>query len=244
MNAFDLPIFRLYGLTLRTDSTRGITPMRTFTRATAKKFALAGAVTATGLLLAACGTEDGGMSGMDHGGKSTTASATATASASASADASAEAAAPGAFNDADVMFAQMMIPHHEQALEMAKLADGRAQDPEVRKLVAAIEQAQDPEIRKMKAWLKGWGKPASAGAGHGMAGMMSAQDMKDLAAVKGEAFDRKFAELMIAHHDGAVAMAKDEQKNGRNASAKKLADDVVRTQSTEIAELRKILDRL
>ncbi|CUM36639.1 DUF305 domain-containing protein [Streptomyces gardneri] len=218
--------------------------MRTFTRATAKKFALAGAVTATGLLLAACGTEDGGMSGMDHGGKSTTASATATASASASADASAEAAAPGAFNDADVMFAQMMIPHHEQALEMAKLADGRAQDPEVRKLVAAIEQAQDPEIRKMKAWLKGWGKPASAGAGHGMAGMMSAQDMKDLAAVKGEAFDRKFAELMIAHHDGAVAMAKDEQKNGRNASAKKLADDVVRTQSTEIAELRKILDRL
>ncbi|MEU1866305.1 DUF305 domain-containing protein [Streptomyces gardneri] len=226
--------------------------MRTFTRATAKKFALAGAVTATGLLLAACGTEDGGMSGMDHGGKSTTASATATVSAtatastdaSASAGASAEAAAPGAFNDADVMFAQMMIPHHEQALEMAKLADGRAQDPEVRKLVAAIEGAQDPEIRKMKAWLKGWGKPASAGAGHGMAGMMSAQDMKDLAAVKGEAFDRKFAELMIAHHDGAVAMAKDEQKNGRNASAKKLADDVVRTQSTEIAELRKILDRL
>ncbi|MFE1905463.1 DUF305 domain-containing protein [Streptomyces gardneri] len=214
--------------------------MRTFTRTTAKKFALAGAVTATGLLLAACGTEDGGMSGMDHGGKSTTASATA----SASADASAEAAAPGAFDDADVMFAQMMIPHHEQALEMAKLADGRAEDPEVRKLVAAIERAQDPEIRKMKAWLKGWGKPASAGAGHGMAGMMSAQDMKDLAAVKGEAFDRKFAELMIAHHDGAVAMAKDEQKDGRNASAKKLADDVVRTQSTEIAELRKILDRL
>ncbi|MEU3692200.1 DUF305 domain-containing protein [Streptomyces narbonensis] len=226
--------------------------MHTFTRATAKKFALAGAAIATALLLAACGTEDDGMSGMDHGGKSTTASATASAtpSATATASASAEAAAPGAFNDADVMFAQMMIPHHEQALEMAKLADGRAQDPEVKKLVAAIERAQDPEIRKMKAWLKGWGKPESAGAGHGsgsghgMAGMMSEQDMKDLAAVKGEAFDRKFAELMIAHHDGAVAMAEDERKNGRNASAKNLADDVVRTQSTEIAELRKILDRL
>lgn len=222
--------------------------MRTFTRATAKKFALAGAVTATALLLAACGTEDGGMSGMDHGGKPTTASATPPATASAAA--SAEAAAPGAFNDADVMFAQMMIPHHEQALEMAKLADGRAQDAQIKKLVAAIEQAQDPEIQKMKAWLKGWGKPESAaaghgsGSGHGMAGMMSEQDMKDLAAVKGEAFDRKFAELMIAHHDGAVEMAEDEQKNGRNASAKKLADDVVRTQSTEIAELRKILDRL
>ncbi|MEU7075111.1 DUF305 domain-containing protein [Streptomyces narbonensis] len=217
--------------------------MRTFTRVTTKKFALAGAVTATALLLAACGTEDdgnSGMSGMDHGRKS----ASASAAPSAAATASAEAAAPGAFNDADVMFAQMMIPHHEQALEMAELADGRAQDPEVRKLVAAIERAQDPEIRKMKAWLEGWGKPESAGAGHGMAGMMSEQDMKDLAAVKGEAFDRKFAELMIAHHAGAVAMAEDEQKKGRNASAKKLADDVVRTQSTEIAELRKILDRL
>ncbi|MFE1551549.1 DUF305 domain-containing protein [Streptomyces sp. NPDC058718] len=221
--------------------------MRTFTRRTAKKFALAGAVTAAGLLLAACGTDDS-MSGMGHEGTSAASSASAPASPSASA----EASAPGAFNDADVMFAQMMIPHHEQALEMAELADGRAEDPEVKKLVAAIEGAQDPEIRKMQAWLKGWGKPESAGAGHGsgggsghgMAGMMSEKDMKDLAAVKGSAFDRKFAQLMIAHHDGAVAMAKDEQKNGRNASAKKLADDVVRTQSTEIAELRKILDRL
>ncbi|WP_405860239.1 DUF305 domain-containing protein [Streptomyces sp. NBC_00090] len=229
--------------------------MRTFTHRTAKKFALVGAVAATGLLLSACGTDDG-MSGMGHGGTSASASAPATASASAPADGStspsapAPAAAPGAFNDADVMFAQMMIPHHEQALEMAELADGRAEDPGVKKLVAAIEQAQDPEIRKMKSWLKGWGRPESAGhgagggGGHGMAGMMSEQDMKELAATKGKAFDRKFAELMIAHHDGAVAMAKEEQKNGRNATAKQLADDVVRTQSTEIAELRKILDRL
>ncbi|MEV4429816.1 DUF305 domain-containing protein [Streptomyces sp. R-07] len=215
--------------------------MRAFTHRTARKFALAGAVTATALLLAACGADED-KNGMDHGGMS------ATASPSTASGATAEAAAPGPFDDADVMFAQMMIPHHEQALEMAKLADGRAEDPEVKKLVAAIEQAQDPEIQKMKAWLKGWGKPESAAmdhsGGHGMAGMMSDQDMKDLAATKGKAFDRKFAELMIAHHDGAVAMAKDEQKNGRNATAKKLADDVVRTQSAEVAQLRKILDRL
>ncbi|MGW4699996.1 DUF305 domain-containing protein [Streptomyces sp. NPDC004285] len=209
--------------------------MRAFTPRTTRKFALAAAVAATGLLLAACGTEDG-TSGMDHGG----ASASATAP-------GAEAGAPGAFNDADVTFAQMMIPHHEQALEMAELAGGRAEDPEVKKLVAAIERAQDPEIRKMRAWLKGWGRPESAeghGAGHSMSGMMSDQDMKDLAAVKGKAFDRKFAELMIAHHDGAVTMAKDEQRDGRNATAVKLADDVVRTQSAEVAQLRKILDRL
>ncbi|MFH8841766.1 DUF305 domain-containing protein [Streptomyces sp. NPDC017868] len=214
--------------------------MRAFTNRTARKIALAAALAGAGLLLTACGT-DGGMSGMDHGGMSASSSATASAPAATGAGAG-SGSASGAFNDADVMFAQMMIPHHQQALEMAKLADGRAEDPEVKKLVAAIEQAQDPEIRKMKAWLKGWGKPESAG--HSMGGMMSDQDMKDLAAAKGKAFDRKFAELMIAHHDGAVAMAKDEQKSGGDATAKKLADDVVRTQSAEIARLKKILDRL
>ncbi|MFC9386929.1 DUF305 domain-containing protein [Streptomyces venezuelae] len=221
--------------------------MRSFTRRTARKFALVGAATATGLLLTACGSDDG-ASGMDHSGPSASATAsTAAPSATPSGPSASGAPASGDFNDADVMFAQMMIPHHEQALEMAGLAAGRAEDPEVRKLVAAIERAQDPEIQKMKGWLKGWGRPESAGhgsGGHGMAGMMSEQDMKDLAALKGRAFDRKFAELMIAHHDGAVAMAKDEQNNGRNATAKALADDVVRTQSAEVAALKKILDRL
>ncbi|MER5308431.1 DUF305 domain-containing protein [Streptomyces sp. NPDC002773] len=206
--------------------------MHAFTRR-ATRTSVVGAAVAAGLLLSACGSDPSGTS----------------VSASGSPTATATAAAPGAFNDADVMFAQMMIPHHEQALEMAKLAEGRAEDPEVKKLVTAIEQAQDPEIQKMKAWLKGWGKPESAGhgasgGGHGMAGMMSDQDMKDLAAAKGRDFDRTFAELMIAHHDGAVAMAKDEQKNGRNVTAKSLADDVVRTQSAEVTALRKILDRL
>ncbi|MFG3344095.1 DUF305 domain-containing protein [Streptomyces sp. NPDC048018] len=212
--------------------------MRTFStptaRRTTRRLALTGALAAATLLLAACGGsgESGdSMSGMEHGSQ-----ATATPSASASA---------GTFNDADVMFAQMMIPHHEQALEMAKLADGRAEDPEVKQLVAAIEKAQDPEIRKMRSWLKAWGRPESAGhGGHGMPGMMSDADMKALAATKGKAFDRRFAELMIAHHEGAVAMAKTEQKDGVDAAAKQVADDVVRTQDAEIAQLRKILDRL
>ncbi|WP_086823110.1 DUF305 domain-containing protein [Streptomyces sp. NRRL B-24572] len=213
--------------------------MRAFTNRTTRKLALAAALAGAGLLLTACGTDDG-MSGMDHGGMSASSSATASAPAAGGGD-----TAPGDFNDADVMFAQMMIPHHQQALEMAKLADGRAEDPEVKKLVTAIEQAQDPEIQKMKTWLKGWGKPEAPAMNHGgMAGMMSEQDMKELTATKGKAFDRKFAELMIAHHEGAVGMAKDEQQSGSNAAAKKLADDVVRTQSAEVAQLKKILDRL
>jgi uncharacterized protein (DUF305 family) len=220
--------------------------MRAFINPTRRKLALAGAVAAAALLLSACGADSGSgesTHGMDHGAR-TGSSATAAPSVSSG--------APGAFNDADVAFAQAMIPHHEQALAMAELADGRAEDAGVRKIVADVEKAQDPEIRKMKSWLKGWGRPESAGqgghggahGGHDMAGMISEQGMKDLASLKGRAFDRKFAELMIAHHDGAVEMARAELKDGRNETAKQLADDVVRTQSAEITELRKILGRL
>ncbi|MFJ3582261.1 DUF305 domain-containing protein [Streptomyces sp. NPDC090127] len=197
-----------------------------------RRMAGAGAVVAlTGLLLSGCGTETAPGAGKPSASASRTA---------------------GAFNDADVAFAQAMIPHHQQALEMARLADGRAEDAGVKKIVADVEKAQDPEIRTMKAWLTAWGKPEApathggghGGGGHSMAGMMSEQDMKDLAALRGRAFDRKFAELMIAHHEGAVDMAETERKNGRDATARKLADDVVRTQSAEIAELKEILGRL
>ncbi|MFJ3904927.1 DUF305 domain-containing protein [Streptomyces sp. NPDC090025] len=212
-------------------------------RKAARGLALTAAVGAAGLLLAACGGSDGdATNGMDHGAKNPAASASASASGSASGSASA-----GTFNDADVMFAQMMIPHHEQALEMAKLAAGRAEDAEVKRLVADIEKAQDPEIRKMRSWLTAWGEPEAPTGGHGghaMAGMMSDADLKGLAAVKGRAFDRKFAELMIAHHEGAVEMARQEQRDGADPAAKRVADDVVRTQAAEIAALRKILDRL
>ncbi|MET9951795.1 DUF305 domain-containing protein [Streptomyces sp. NPDC006339] len=220
--------------------------MRAFPHPAVRKLTLVGAVAAAGLLLSACGSDDS-ADGMDHGA---TPSATSPRTpGDASADASAgTGTGTGAFNDADVTFAQMMIPHHEQALQMAKLADGRAEDPEIKKLVGEIEKAQDPEIQKMKSWLKTWGKPESPGhgghGGHGMAGMVSDTDMADLAAAKGKEFDRKFAELMIAHHEGAVQMAKTEQKDGKDAAAKKVADDVVRTQAAEIAELKKILERL
>ncbi|MFI8893273.1 DUF305 domain-containing protein [Streptomyces paradoxus] len=213
-----------------------------------RRMAIVSTVAAGGLLLAACGGD--GMEGMDHGSGS---SASAT-----SAPTAGDNPASGAFNDTDVMFAQMMIPHHEQALEMAGLADGRASDAGVKTLVADIEKAQDPEIRTLKSWLKAWGKPESAEEstpgmdhgsggmdhGSGMSGMMSEADMKKLQAAKGTEFDRMFAEMMIEHHEGAITMAEDEQKNGRNATAKKLAADVVKAQSAEVDKFEKILDRL
>ncbi|MFI9155907.1 DUF305 domain-containing protein [Streptomyces sp. NPDC053367] len=215
-----------------------------------RRTAIVSAVAAGGLLLAACGGDD--MEGMEHGSGST-ASAASTPSPRTPGD----NPAPGAFNDTDVTFAQGMIPHHEQALEMSRLADGRASDAEIKTLAGAVEQAQDPEIRTMRSWLKSWGRPESAdampgmhhGSGGGMdhsamSGMMSDEDMKKLEAARGTDFDRMFAEMMIEHHEGAITMAQDEQKNGRNATAKKLAGDVVRNQSAEVDRFQEILGRL
>ncbi|MFJ9680701.1 DUF305 domain-containing protein [Streptomyces sp. NPDC101194] len=211
-----------------------------------RTFAAVGTVAALALALTACGSSESStsdsssMPGMDHG----------------SATASASVAPGGTFNAADVEFAQQMIPHHQQAIEMAKLADGRAADPEIKALAAAIEKAQDPEIDTMKGWLKSWGKPLPAASmgdmpgmdhgsnGSGMPGMMSDQDMRGLEAAKGKDFDKKFAQLMIGHHEGAVTMAEAERKKGADADAKKLADAVITAQTAEIEKMNKIIARL
>ncbi|MEU6890698.1 DUF305 domain-containing protein [Streptomyces sp. NPDC046557] len=202
---------------------------------TLRRISLAATMTAAGLLLAACGGGGGSMDGMEHG---------------------APTASRAAFGAADVTFAQQMIPHHRQAVEMAALADGRAEDTEIKTLAAAVRTAQDPEIRTMKSWLAAWGKPESGSAmpgmdhgsgghdGSGTAGMMSDQDMKDLEAARGTDFDKKFARLMIVHHNGAIEMARAEQKDGRSPDARKLADDVVKNQSAEVGRLNRVLARL
>ncbi|MGW2327098.1 DUF305 domain-containing protein [Streptomyces sp. NPDC001700] len=213
--------------------------MTNHTHAPHRRLAVAGIVATGALLLTACGGNDD-MKGMDHGSK----------------DSPSASATKGGFNDADVSFAQMMIPHHQQALEMAKLADGRAGDRQIASLAGKIEKAQDPEITTMKSWLKAWGKPVSpssesmpgmdhgSGGMDGMGGMMSQKDMDRLETAKGADFDRAFAQMMIDHHKGAITMAEDERKSGRDAKAKKLAEDVIKNQSAEVTTLRKILDRL
>ncbi|MBB2910743.1 uncharacterized protein (DUF305 family) [Streptosporangium becharense] len=185
-------------------------------------------------LLTACGGGDDAMTG--HAGVS---SSVPTPTASQS---------PGAsFNDADVMFAQMMIPHHEQAVEMAELAETRAADAKVKELAAKIKAAQDPEIATMTEWLTAWGRPAvpeGGHGGHGMPGMMTEEDMVKLQAAKGAAFDRLFCRLMIAHHKGAIEMAGTEQAQGADPKAKELAKTIETAQQAEIEQMQEILDRL
>ncbi|MEU4642041.1 DUF305 domain-containing protein [Micromonospora sp. NPDC023814] len=207
------------------------------TRTIACRAALAGATVTAALVLTACGGDGHSSPGAGHGTPATSGPA-ATASGAA------------AFGDADAMFAQMMIPHHRQAVEMAELAATRAADPEVKRLAGEIKAAQAPEIATMSGWLSAWGRPVpSPGAetphmDHGMPGMMSDADMQKLAAASGREFDRQFLTMMIAHHEGAVTMARDELARGVNAEAKALAQQIVTTQQAEIDTMEKILGRL
>ncbi|MGW4497979.1 DUF305 domain-containing protein [Micromonospora sp. NPDC004336] len=206
------------------------------TRTLARRAALAGVTVTAALALTACGGDGHPSPGM-HGTPGGTGPA-------------ATASGPAAFGDADAMFAQMMIPHHRQAVEMADLAATRAADPEVKRLAAEIKAAQAPEIATMSGWLSAWGRPVpSPGAemphmDHGMPGMMTDAEMTKLAAASGREFDRQFLTMMIAHHEGAVTMARDELSRGVNAEAKALAGQIVATQQAEIDTMRGILGRL
>lgn len=147
------------------------------------------------------------------------------------------------FNDGDVMFAQMMIPHHEQAIEMSDMAldptVGASQ--QIRDLASQIKNAQDPEIKLMKEWLTAWGKPLSPddGMDHSsmMSGMLTAEELSQLGTLKGQAFDQQWITGMIAHHKGAVDMATAVLKDGSNAQVRDLATSIISTQEAEIEEL-------
>lgn len=157
-------------------------------------------------------------------------------------------ASGGSFNDADVTFAQSMIPHHRQAVKMAKLAQKRASAPDVKQLAAKIEGAQGPEIDIMARWLNSWDKKVPSdsmpGMGHSegsMPGMMSDSDMKNLGAATGPTFDRLFLTMMMSHHSGAIEMAKTEQKDGKNPDAVALAKKIEADQTAEITDMKKLL---
>lgn len=151
----------------------------------------------------------------------------------------------GDHNAADVTFATDMIPHHQQAVEMTALAEGRSSNPDVLDLAAEIRDAQDPEIETMSGWLAEWGEPVPedmGGMDHGgMPGMMSAEQMAELEAASGTGFDELFLEMMIDHHTGAVQMARTEQSDGQYADGIELAEEIEESQTAEIATMEELL---
>ncbi len=191
-------------------------------------------------LLAGCSDDGSGTSMEGHSMGSSTSMGSS----------SAQSADPAAnFTDADVMFASMMYPHHAQAVEMATMVDGRTTNPEIVALAGEIAAAQKPEMEQLTSWLVQWGQPAPSsdassmeGMDHGSgSGMMTAQDMDSLMAASGADFDRQWLTMMIAHHQGAVAMAEKEIADGSNADAVAMARTIVETQNAEISRMQQLL---
>jgi uncharacterized protein (DUF305 family) len=151
------------------------------------------------------------------------------------------------FNDDDVMFAQMMIPHHEQAIEIADIALDptiEASDA-VRELATEIKNAQDPEIAFMKDVLTKWNKPtemdASMDHSEMMEGMLSLDELNALGALRGTAFDTAWLEAMIRHHEGAITMANDLIESGINQELINLGREIITAQQAEIEAMKALL---
>ena len=148
------------------------------------------------------------------------------------------------FSDADVMFAQMMIPHHQQAVDMGTLAETRASNPEVRALAAKIKAEQAPEVAQMKAWLEDAGASMTMGHdmgnGAGMDGMLDSAALAKLGDSTGAAFDQLYLQGMIGHHAGAIDMAKT-VLDSKNAEVKKLAESIVASQAQQISYMQTLL---
>lgn len=149
-------------------------------------------------------------------------------------------------NTDDVAFVTGMIPHHQQAVELAALVPDRSSTPEVTTLAARISAAQRPEIDTMKGLLAQWtpGTPVPD-VGHGdhgaMQGMVDDPTLSRLKTLRDKAFDTLWLQSMISHHEGAVEMATAEIARGGNVDAIALAKTIVDAQQAEIAQMRQML---
>ncbi|GAA2388515.1 DUF305 domain-containing protein [Gordonia cholesterolivorans] len=166
-------------------------------------------------------------------------------SASHEAPHSSQASAGTEHNEADVMFAQMMLPHHEQALVMSDIILAKPGVPEnVTTLAKRIKDAQGPEIDKLKSWLTAWNEPTHSSMDHEMDGMLSEDQIAQLRAAQGTDAARLFLTQMIEHHEGAVDMAKEEIADGKNTDAVEMARDIADSQQSEIDEMKAMLKGL
>ena len=140
----------------------------------------------------------------------------------------------------EIMFAQGMIPHHQQAIEMSNMALKNGASPEVKKLAKGIISAQEKEIAQLKYWLIANKSSMTMEHDMGMSGMLSKSDLNALKKLKGGKFDTAFLKAMIAHHEGALEMVA-LLDGTKNSEAKKIAIDIRSGQSAEITVMKKLL---
>ena len=207
---------------------------------------------ASALALTGCGT---GADEQDTGTSAETAAPATAAPETPSTTSASEEPIAEEHNDADVMFAQMMVPHHEQAVEMSEMLLAKDDVPaEVAEFAQRVIDAQGPEIERMNDMLTAWEAEPLAdaedmdgmdhGSGAGMSGMMSEEDMSALEDAQGTGAAQLYLEQMTVHHEGAVEMAQEQIEQGQNPQAVELARQVVADQEAEIAEMEQMLQEL
>ena len=213
---------------------------------TFKTLSIAAALAASlGLAGCAANAGSGNSMPMDHGNSNPMASANPMSSTMPSAGMMPSATAD--HNQADIMFAQMMIPHHSQAVEMSGIILAKPGMPaEVTALATKIKGAQEPEIEQMTGWLTGWGAPTAMSdhSGHGMTGMVDDAGIDKLKAAAGTDAAKLFLQQMIGHHEGAIDMAQQEISAGKSPEAVKLGHDIVDAQQAEITQMKELLATL
>ena len=175
------------------------------------------------IALAGC-SKDGSM-GMDHEGHSSEAS--------------------GDLSSDDVMFLQMMIPHHQQAIDISDLALTRSADPELLALAKDIRDGQSAEIITMKAWLAKAGADLDPGhsMGDSMGGMLGDSELAALKAATGKSFDLLWLQGMTGHHDGAIHMAT-MIEDASNPEIKSFGQAIVTTQSAQNKQMAAMIKRM
>lgn len=152
------------------------------------------------------------------------------------------------YNDTDVMYLQMMVTHHEQGLEMVKLAETNATSDEVKTLAQAIDVTQTDEVKLVKGWLTDWGKPTEADhepslhADHGGLPATGEEEIEALREAKGEAFEMAFLNLFVAHQHNAVEMADLEKSGGTNEEAKAFAERVRASRTDQIKQMLTLMN--
>jgi uncharacterized protein (DUF305 family) len=154
------------------------------------------------------------------------------------------------YTKADVEFMQGMIAHHSQAIVMSRMAESHGANPQVLKLSNKIDQSQVPEIRIMQAWLQRNNQfvpDTSSWHNVTMSGMLTPEQLKELDAARGVAFDRAYLQMMIQHHAGALRMVDDlfnSSLAGQEVDVNVFANDVVTAQTVEIGIMQKLLSQL
>jgi uncharacterized protein (DUF305 family) len=189
------------------------------------------------VLLAACGTPGAPPS-----------SGAASAQGTVSTPGNAQVRGDNEFNETDVMFLQMLIPHHGQGQAIVRLAATRTGNDRIKQLASAIDVTQADEIKTMAGWLTAWGQPLeadeSAHAAHGGMPGTSAEEIAVLEKMTGVAFERAFLNMLIAHQDDAVQVARMETAGGINPKAVALAQRVDASRTGQVKQMLDLLKAL